>query len=91
MSEFNEFTTSDSEVWEDLATLSRRIIKLEQRMLERLLALEAEVKALRGQTKPQQSGDLPLYETGTFPQYERRVDWREEGTAQGTIDVITQR
>jgi cell division septum initiation protein DivIVA len=41
MSEHNE------DVWAEFASHSRRIINLEQRMLERLLALEAEVKALK--------------------------------------------
>ena len=79
------------EVWAEAATLSRRIINLEQRLLERILVLEAEVAALKGQRAPQQSGDLPLYESGTLPQYERRVDWREDGAALATIDGIMQR
>jgi len=53
--------------------------------------LEAEVAALKGQRAPQESGDLPLYESGTLPQYERRVDWREDGAALATIDGIMQR
>jgi len=79
------------EQWGEMAALSKRIINLEQRMLERILALEAEVAALKGQRAPQESGDLPLYESGTLPQYERRLDWREDGAALATIDGIMQR
>jgi hypothetical protein len=64
----------NTEVWADMARVSRRIVNLEQRMLERLLALEAEVAALKGQRNPQQSGDQPVYETGTLPQYEQRAE-----------------
>jgi len=62
------------EVWAENARLSQRIINLEQRMLERILTLENEVAALKGQRTPQQSGDQPLYETGTLPQYEQRAE-----------------
>ena len=71
------------EQWGEMAALSKRIINLEQRMLERILALEAEVAALKGQRTPQQSGDQPLYETGTLPQYEQRA----EGATQDGRDV----
>jgi hypothetical protein len=88
MSEFNEFTTSDSEVWEDLATLSRRIINLEQRLLERILVLEAEVAALkasRSDAQPQGQESRGIYPDA------RIIEWREDGAALATIDGIMQR
>jgi len=68
MSEYHE------EQWGEMARLSRRIVLVEQMLLRRILALEAEVAALKGQRNPQQSGDQPVYETGTLPQYEQRAE-----------------
>ena len=62
------------EQWGEMARLSRRIVLVEQMLLRRILALEAEVAALKGQRTPQQSGDQPVYETGTLPQYEQRAE-----------------
>jgi hypothetical protein len=75
MSEHNE------ESWGEMAALSRRIINLEQRMLERILALEAEVAALKGQGQ----GERGVYQDA------REIEWREDGAAQVAIDEIMQR
>jgi hypothetical protein len=71
------------EQWAEMATLSKRIINLEQRMLERLLALEAEVKALKGQTQAQTERTI-------YPDA-RDINWRERGMAKAAIAVIMQK
>ena len=45
----------NTEVWADMERVSRRIVLVEQMLLRRILALEAEVAALKGQRTPQQS------------------------------------
>ena len=69
------------EQWGEMAALSRRIINLEQRLLERILALEAEVAALKGE----QPASRVVYEDA------RKTKWREEGAARAAIAEIMQR
>jgi hypothetical protein len=77
MSGFNE------DVWAEFASHSRRIIKLEQRMLERILALEAEVAALKGKTQPEDGRDV--YEDA------REINWCAPDAAYSAIARIMQR
>jgi len=49
------------EQWGEMARLSRRIVLVEQMLLRRILALEAEVAALKGQrtiARSMQRGDV---------------------------------
>jgi hypothetical protein len=79
MSEHNE------EAFGEMAALSRRMARIEIALTERILALENEVAALKGQGGPRPSGDQPLYETGTLPQYEYRADGAAQGQADRTV------
>jgi hypothetical protein len=76
MSEHNE------EAYGEMAALSRRMARIEISLTERILALEAEVAALRGVQGP---------EARTIYQDAREIEWREDGAAQDAIDVIMQR
>ena len=67
-----------TEVWAELERLSRRIALQEQRMLERILALEEEIKALKGQTPAGRD---------TYPDG-RDINWREGGMARVAISEI---
>ena len=69
------------EQWSEMARLSKRIINLEQRMLERILALEVEVAALKGE----QPASRVVYEDA------RKIEWREDGAARAAIAEIMQR
>lgn len=75
MSEHNE------EAFGEMAALSRRMARIEISLTERILALEAEVAALKGQ--PQ--------DTRTVYQDARPINWCDDGAAQGAIDLIMQR
>jgi hypothetical protein len=73
----------NSEVWGDLERLSRRMARIEIALTERILALEAEVAALKGQ--PQADAGRTVYEDA------RSIEWREDGAARVAIAEIMQR
>ena len=75
MSDHNE------EAWGEMARVSRRIALVEQMLLRRILALEAEVAALKGQGQASRS---------VYPDA-RDINWREGGMAQVAIDEIMKR
>ena len=69
----------NAEVWGEMARLSRRIVLVEQMLLRRILALEAEVATLKGQDSREVCPDA------------RSIDWRADGAARAAIDQIVQR
>jgi len=76
----------NEESWGEMAALSRRMARIEIALTERILSLEAEVKALSsrsdaGQAQPART----VYEDA------RIIEWREDGAAQDAIDGIMQR
>jgi hypothetical protein len=71
------------ESWGEMAALSRRMARIEIALTERILALEAEVAALKGQ--PQADAGRAIYQDA------RSIEWREDGAAQAAIDVVMQR
>ena len=71
------------EQWGEMARLSRRIVLVEQMLLRRILALEAEVATLKGQPEGQDSREV-------CPDA-RSIDWRADGAARAAIDQIVQR
>ena len=75
MSEHNE------EAFGEMARLSRRIVLVEQMLLRRILALEAEVAALTGQ--PQ--------DTRTVYQDAREINWCAPLAAESAIARIMQK
>ena len=77
MSEHNE------EVGGEMARVSRRIALVEQLLLRRILALEAEVAALKGQEQP--DAGLADYEEA------RTIRGWDRGATQAAIDEIMQR
>ena len=68
----------NSEVWADLERLSRRMARIEIALTERIIHLEAEVAALKGQ--PQ--------DTRTVYQDARPINWCDDGAAQEAIAEI---
>jgi hypothetical protein len=84
----------NGEVWAELERLSRRMARIEIALTERILRLEAEVKALKKAAEP--------ICTDSVEQYEEPVeidqgwldanlpDWCEEGAAQAAIAEIMQ-
>ena len=70
-----------SEVWAALDRLSRRMARIEIALTERILALEAEVAALKGE----QPASRVVYEDA------RKIEWREDGAARAAIAEIMQR
>jgi len=75
MSEYHE------EQWGEMAALSRRMARIEIALTERILALEAEVAALKGE----QPASRVVYEDA------RKIEWREDGAARAAIAEIMQR
>jgi len=72
MSEHNE------EAYGEMARLSRRIVLVEQMLLRRILALEAEVAALKGGAQPAR----PVYEDA------RKINWCAPDAASSAIARI---
>jgi hypothetical protein len=68
----------NSEVWADMERISRRIVLVEQMLLRRILALEAEVAVLKGQAQ-----DSRAVYPGAQP-----IDWRADGAAGRVIEQI---
>jgi hypothetical protein len=79
MSEYHE------EQWGEMARLSRRIVLVEQMLLRRILALEAEVAALKSAPAAQTQDGRTVYQDA------REIEWREDGAALAAIDGIMQR
>lgn len=68
----------NSEVWAEFSVISKPMVLVEQRLTERIIALEAEVTALRGEPQPGRE----VYQDA------REIDWREQGAAQAPIAAI---
>ena len=68
----------NEEIWASMETLSRRMARIEISLTERILALEAEVAALKGQ--PPDSRNI-------YPDA-RDINWREGGMARAAIAEI---
>lgn len=66
----------NEEVWAELTAHSRRMARIEIALTERILALEAEVRALKGETQPGRE---------IYPDA-RQIEWRDQGAA---IEAIT--
>jgi len=77
MSEYHE------EQWGEMARLSRRVVLVEQMLLRRILALEAEVKALKGQTQGQ--AERTIYQDA------HEIDWCAPLAAESAIARIMQK
>lgn len=77
MSEHNE------EVWAEMAVISRRMARIEIALTDRILTLEAEVKALKGQ--PQADAERTIYQDA------REIDWCEPLAAESAIARIMER
>jgi len=73
----------NEESWGEMAALSRRMARIEISLTERILALEAEVAALKGQAQGQ--GERTVYPDA------RTIEWREDGAAAAAIAKIMQR
>jgi len=65
----------NSEVWADMERISRRVVLVEQMLLRRILALEAEVAALKGGAQPAR----PVYEDA------RKINWCAPDAASSAI------
>ena len=70
----------NTEVWAEMERLSRRMILVEQALLERILALEAEVAALKGQAQGQP--DRAVYQDA------QPIDWCAPLAAESAIARI---
>ena len=68
----------NSEVWADMERISRRVVLVEQMLLRRILALEAEVAALKGGAQPAR----PVYEDA------RKINWCAPDAASSAIARI---
>uniref|UniRef100_A0A6M3J8R4 Uncharacterized protein n=1 Tax=viral metagenome TaxID=1070528 RepID=A0A6M3J8R4_9ZZZZ len=71
----------NEEVWAELERLSRRMARIEIALTERIIHLEAEVAALKGQ--PQ--------DTRTVYQDARSIEWRDSWAAKTAISEIMRR
>ena len=74
------------EVWAEFERLSRRMARIEISLMERILTLEAEVKALKAsRSDAQADAGRTIYQDALS------IKWRQEGAAQAAIDEIMQR
>jgi hypothetical protein len=73
----------NTEVWADMERISRRVVLVEQMLLRRILALEAEVKALKGQTQGQ--AERTIYQDA------HEIDWCAPLAAESAIARIMQK
>jgi hypothetical protein len=73
----------NSEVWADLERLSRRMARIEIALTERILALEAEVAALKGQPETQDTRAI-------YPDA-REIDWCAPTAADSAIARIMEK
>jgi hypothetical protein len=85
----------NAEVWAELERLSRRMARIEIALTERILALEAEVKALKKAAEPICTDLVEQYVEPVETDQEwldaNLPDWREDGAGQAAIAEIMQR
>jgi hypothetical protein len=74
-------TGHNEEVWTEMERLSRRMARIEIALTERILTLEAEVAALKGQ--PQ--------DTRAVYQDARPINWHDSWAAKAAIAEIMQK
>lgn len=71
----------NEELWAELTAHSRRMARIEKALTERIITLEAEVRALKGE---------PGATREVYPDAQP-INWRHAGTAGKVIDQIMQK